>query len=510
MGEIGPCPCLLEDAEHLAETPAPTRVITLIHGTFDTGAPWTRAGPLVEALAAGKGGSDQLGGITLFSRFCWSGRNSHTARLAAGEALAERLSGLMDLFPDAHHHLIGHSHGGNIIMYAVKRPEIARRVRSMVTLATPFLSLKRRRLPTGVLDTVLVLLVLLLCEVGLNLGDLSIANWSGEPTTQIAQEERWAAWWGLGPLLGLYAFWIFGGMLSAFSYQQGQIGPSALFALARRREDGEAIIERELNQLDLSPCERDPDWQLSRLLVIRPIGDEASMALIFSQFLSWMQTRILAIAVNALAFFFRFSGIPKLMSDEKRQESDNPFYDLLVMIWSFTKFLLCFALAFAVLIATYPYFQYFYDLVMYAIELMFEIFDYMLEEEGVYTGNVLIDLAIVLASVLVIFVVLFWLPTIVFLVTYPVLGAISLIGLVISMLAALAFGRDAMIWSQFAVTSAEATPPGPARVYLQSPPAEAEMGMAHNMIYTDPAVIGEITAWIEQREAAAERDGESR
>lgn len=499
------CPCHFETAAHLATEAPPTRVVTLVHGTFDTHAEWVRRGPLIRALAADQSGADCLDGSTLFSRFCWSGRNSHTARLTAGEALAQRLSGLMELFPDAHHHLIGHSHGGNILMYAVKRPEIARRVTSLITLATPFLSLKRRRLPDGVLDTVLMLLVLVLCEIGLNLADLTISGWPDEAPIQPTQEQRLAAWWGLGPLALLFGLWIFGGFVSAFSYRRGQIGPRALFALARRQATGEAIVKRELDRLDLAPNDsaRDPDWQLARLLVIRPIGDEASMALIFSQFLSWLQTRILAVAVDALAFFFRFSGIPALWSDEKRMESGNPFLDQLRLLWGFVKFLICFLIAAAFVFLTAPYFQYVYLLLYQSLGFVVQIFDFVFEEDGMFTGYVLLDLVIALASLLILYTGIFWLPTIVFLVTYPVLGAISLTGLLLSMLAALAFGRDAMMWSQFAATSAEATPPGPARVYLQEPLAEADMGMAHNMIYTDPQVIREIIAWIEQREAAA-------
>ena len=55
---------------------------------------------------------------TLFSRFCGTGGNSHTDRLKAGEGPGGAPSGLIAKFTQAHHFVIGHSHGGNAILYA--------------------------------------------------------------------------------------------------------------------------------------------------------------------------------------------------------------------------------------------------------------------------------------------------------------------------------------------------------------------------------------------------------
>ena len=110
-----PCPCSHEMAEAQAALPAhgvaPDRVITLVHGTFARHAPWMREGPLFDALQA-------LPGSTVFSRFCWSGANAHTDRLRAGDGLAGHLRGLARCQTTAQHFVIGHSHGGNVMLYA--------------------------------------------------------------------------------------------------------------------------------------------------------------------------------------------------------------------------------------------------------------------------------------------------------------------------------------------------------------------------------------------------------
>ena len=53
--------------------------------------------------------------------FSWSGENSHEARLAAGDRLAHLMREISHKDPDAHIHLIGHSHGGNVVLRAVSR-----------------------------------------------------------------------------------------------------------------------------------------------------------------------------------------------------------------------------------------------------------------------------------------------------------------------------------------------------------------------------------------------------
>ena len=86
-------------------------------------------------------------------------------------------------------------------------------------------------------------------------------------------------------------------------------------------------------------------------------------------------------------------------------------------------------------------------------------------------------------------------------------GFLSLSAMIGLLLAGLAFGLDAMFWNHFVSTTAECSPPGSARVYLQSPPAQSPgspaAGLAHSGIYTDPQVIDEIAEWIQSLEATA-------
>jgi hypothetical protein len=61
-------------------------LVTLVHGTFATDAPWMRANSTLSKTLGQRLGA----GLTLVP-FDWSGRNSPTVRLAAADCLATRL-----------------------------------------------------------------------------------------------------------------------------------------------------------------------------------------------------------------------------------------------------------------------------------------------------------------------------------------------------------------------------------------------------------------------------------
>jgi hypothetical protein len=129
----------------IASAEKPQMIVTLVHGTFARDALWTdEHGVLGERI------TDAAGGKVLLSRFQWSGSNSHRARLHAGEALAAHLRELIATYPSAKHHVVGHSHGGNVVMYAMRDKSVADRVSTVVCLATPFITLERRRLGPSV------------------------------------------------------------------------------------------------------------------------------------------------------------------------------------------------------------------------------------------------------------------------------------------------------------------------------------------------------------------------
>ncbi|MEA3004614.1 MAG: hypothetical protein QOH81_3402 [Sphingomonadales bacterium] len=113
--------------------------IILVHGTWGQESNWTKAGsPLFRTLDRMPGASHEI------RHFEWSGRNCHAARRRAASDLARSLrSEDMDEF--RHIHLLGHSHGGNVALAAASLAP--RRVSSVITLATPFITATPRDAP---------------------------------------------------------------------------------------------------------------------------------------------------------------------------------------------------------------------------------------------------------------------------------------------------------------------------------------------------------------------------
>ena len=81
-----------------------------------------------------------------FREFGWAGTNTHVARTDGGAALAEFIRAGRDRHPDARHFVIAHSHGGNVALYAMRDAAAREAVDGIVTLATPFLSARPRKL----------------------------------------------------------------------------------------------------------------------------------------------------------------------------------------------------------------------------------------------------------------------------------------------------------------------------------------------------------------------------
>jgi hypothetical protein len=112
---------------------AETHYILLIHGTWnpprDGHAHWCRSENnstnFCFRLAQHLSNSNLAGaiwrpvnGIPIF--FSWSGENDHDARLNAAVKLSELMERICDLDRTARIHLIGHSHGGNVILGAIE------------------------------------------------------------------------------------------------------------------------------------------------------------------------------------------------------------------------------------------------------------------------------------------------------------------------------------------------------------------------------------------------------
>jgi Serine aminopeptidase, S33 len=130
------------ESAHGADFPiAPHVVVTLVHGTWARRADWTtESSPLCRAIRKA------MHGPVRFEQFLWSGRNTVTSRSKAVEHLISHLAALQERWPHARHFVIGHSHGGNIALQAMRDKAVEARIAGVVCLSTPFLWASPRNL----------------------------------------------------------------------------------------------------------------------------------------------------------------------------------------------------------------------------------------------------------------------------------------------------------------------------------------------------------------------------
>jgi len=75
--------------------------------------------------------------------FYWSGKNSYRDRKLASVCLRKQLLAHFSAEPDVCHYVVAHSHGGNVALRAVNNSMLlARAVKGIVSIATPFIVLK--------------------------------------------------------------------------------------------------------------------------------------------------------------------------------------------------------------------------------------------------------------------------------------------------------------------------------------------------------------------------------
>jgi pimeloyl-ACP methyl ester carboxylesterase len=117
-------------------------VAVLVHGTFARNSEWCQPNSAFRTDL-----NQFFGGTVQFIRFRWSGWNLHRARIMAGTRLAARLADVVSSNPNSKIVVIGHSHGGNVIRYAFRHvgKDVGERVGGVVTLATPFVTVKPRQ-----------------------------------------------------------------------------------------------------------------------------------------------------------------------------------------------------------------------------------------------------------------------------------------------------------------------------------------------------------------------------
>jgi hypothetical protein len=135
-------------------------IITLVHGTWASKAVWTR--PDSDLYHSLRQTAERIGVQVDVRTRTWSGSNSVRGREEAARTLIERLREDFKLSPAASHFLIAHSHGGNIVIDAVRADGVGERVSGIVTMSTPFVSCRRSGVRvTGALLAVLGTLALL-------------------------------------------------------------------------------------------------------------------------------------------------------------------------------------------------------------------------------------------------------------------------------------------------------------------------------------------------------------
>lgn len=119
------------------------RNFILIHGTFAQGAKWVNSDSCFSMFLKSNFENEQIN----IDDFKWSGRNNHIDRLNAGVELGKRLNERLVKNPDEEQVLIGHSHGGNVALYALRHVALENKNKvKIVTLSTPFTNLKMRNI----------------------------------------------------------------------------------------------------------------------------------------------------------------------------------------------------------------------------------------------------------------------------------------------------------------------------------------------------------------------------
>jgi hypothetical protein len=144
-------------SEDISNDPDSSRTdyVILIHGTFatprrdshqwyDISSPGSFAANLHDRLKNGPLGDAVLRGSV--REFSWCGNNRHEDRTEAGKRLCLLMMQITQESPAARIHLVGHSHGGNVILEAVRefialhaeRRQVTKTLGRVVFLGTPF------------------------------------------------------------------------------------------------------------------------------------------------------------------------------------------------------------------------------------------------------------------------------------------------------------------------------------------------------------------------------------
>lgn len=162
-------------------------VITMVHGTWAPGAPWTQPGSKIR-LELDQHLHARGASRVEFCRFDWSGANSYHDRRCASTALRRQLYQQFLKTPYAIHAIVAHSHGANVGLRAVLRSRYLRsRFGGVIAIATPFLKFEEQ-------------------DLALLLSPIVLTN---AYTTVFKRYRLREILWGLAPFLLAYGvFWL--------------------------------------------------------------------------------------------------------------------------------------------------------------------------------------------------------------------------------------------------------------------------------------------------------------
>jgi hypothetical protein len=374
--------------------------------------------------------SKALGDIH-FERFSWSGSNSHRARCRAATALRQHIRNCTNIYPQQDHFIIAHSHGGNVVLYALRDKDIADSVRGVVCLSTPFIHCRHRVLgPAGLIPVGLLAYFMYLWTVfRIQDGILAAAHRMPLPILNRT---------------GMHIFEEFFTFILLFLF--GVVCPLGLLALIHwfvTRWFSVPDLDAAMEALEESF--QFPVMTPGSLLVIRSHGDEASGALVTSQFFSLVLT---VLSRSLTVIIKRGAWLIELTLEWSLQKQLG--YGILITVAGFTALL-------STEIRIIKLFG--------CVVLMLAVI-------------VLIPLGIPLLGMLVIAIA-----------GVPLLVLLTLITLVSA-----PFGLDtALLAPKFEIT-AEATPPGKVTVFELS--SEVATSLWHSAPYGSQEAFREITSWI--------------
>jgi predicted alpha/beta hydrolase family esterase len=203
---------------------------------------------------------EAFGTSLILRSFRWSGSNSFSCRSAAATGLSAYLQRGIEDNPFSKQVVIAHSHGGNVVLYALRDPKIRERIDGVVCISTPFIVALPRHFGAmphvqamSVRFAFFLFLAAAICMrlpyfQNLNFDNVRIAHWL--------------------VFIVVYITTVF--LVSPFETVIGSF---------MRKQKAKVVH-------DLAICPVDD----LRLLVVRSTADEASSALTAAQFVGWLAT----------------------------------------------------------------------------------------------------------------------------------------------------------------------------------------------------------------------------